>query len=185
MSLLRSLPGAAVCVVALARPAIATELTLDAGTWQLGGQATLKASHYTQGTAETATHLSLTPGAGYFLVDGLELRLGLGFDLLLANGHANTGAAVWCDVGVRWFYRGFGIVVPYVGAAVGPSWVFTNTDDTATTFAVSVPAGVVLALNAHVALDLGARMELDLGVRNAQGTTVQGTLGYFGVQAFF
>jgi hypothetical protein len=181
----RSALGALACVAAMARSAQASELTLDAGTRQLGGQVTLKVAHYSQGTAETATHLMLSPGGGWFVADGLELRLGLGFDLALENGHANTGASVWGDVGVRWYYRGFAAAVPYVGAGVGPSWVFTNTDDTAMTVALSLPLGVLVAFNPHVALDLGARLELDLGVKNARGTTVQATLGYLGVLAFF
>lgn len=185
MTLNHSLLAVLACVALLPRPAQAADVALDAGTWQLGGQASLKVAHSTQGSAETATHLSLDPGAGWFVVDGLELRVGLGVDFLLSNGHANNGVTVWGDVGVRWFYRGLGAVVPYVGAAVGPTWGFTNTDDTAVTLAASVPLGVLIAFNPHVALDLGARLEVDVGIKNAQGTTASITLGYFGVQAFF
>jgi len=177
--------GVLACVAALARPAHAEELLLDAGTRQLGGQASVKVSHSTQGSAETATHVSLTPGAGWFVADGLELRVGLGFDLLLENGHSNNGVAVWGDVGVRWFYRGLGSIVPYVGAGLGPTAAFTNTDDTAVTLALSAPLGVLFALNRHVGLDVGARFEVDFGLKNSQGTTLQLALGYVGVQAFF
>jgi hypothetical protein len=184
-SLLRTALGALACMTALARPAWASDLLLGAGSRQLGGQATVKVSHSTQGTAETATHVALNPGAGWFILDGLELRVGIGFDVLLENGHANSGVVLSGDVGVRWFYQGLGSLVPYVGAAVGPSWSFTNTDDTAMTLAMSVPVGMLFAFNPHVALDVGARLDLDVGLQNAQGTTAQLALGYFGVQAFF
>ncbi len=178
--------GALACTLALtARSASGSELVLQAGTKQIGGQAMLEIDHSSTGYSATGYHIDVSPGAGYFVRDRLEVRIGLGLDVWLGAIRQNATGSIWADVGVRYFHEVWGVVVPYAGFAVGPSFLFTNTDDASLSLAFSVPLGVLVPFNEHVALDAGTRFELETVITRGSGTTIRIPIGYLGVQAFF
>ena len=170
-------------VLALAAPAAGAGFA--AGTKQLGGQATMSYERTAATVAATGWSLSVAPGFGYFIRDGLELRVGLGFDLRLGLLYSAAPISLSFDAGLRYFLDIGCRFAPYAGVAFGPAFTIPNAGGASTTLAVSVPLGIVVPVNDSVAFDVGTRFEYARVVQNGTGSTLKIPLGYLGVQAFF
>jgi len=158
---------------------------LEKGTMQVGGQIsfTIERDASIATTAGYTAHVA--PGFGYFIIDRLALRAGLGCDIPFGDLHQNAPMSFFFDFGARYFIDAGHDLYPYLGFAIGPSFVLLDTGETSTTLAFSVPVGLMYALNKYVALDFGTRVEYATVVSNGSGSTLTIPIGYLGIQAFF
>jgi hypothetical protein len=65
------------------------------------------------------------------------------------------------------------------------SFAFHEIEDDTVGMRVSVPAGILLAINYHVAIDLGVRFLFSKRLADGASSYFEIPVGYFGVQAFF
>lgn len=146
-------------------------LDLSQGTAELGGSATLNL-YGGPGGGDFA--VMITPQAGYFLADRVELFGGV--SLWLVDGGSGVGLSVGARyVGTlgssnHWYAGGS---LGYGQASVMDVWV----DDE---FALSGLGGFLFPLNDAVAVDVGARLNLFL-----ESGRIHLPIGFLGVAAFF
>jgi len=143
------------------------------------------------GLDRSGVWVGVTPGFGIFVANHFALQ----FDLTLSGGvgtsYSSSPFTVGADVGIGVYptLGSFGAL--YVRVLAGPSYSsYPATSGlsaySGTAFSLSVPFGILIALNQHVGLDLG--MRLNLTVRFYPGSSMfylNLPVGYFGVQAFF
>jgi hypothetical protein len=142
-------------------------LSMEKGTWQLGGSATVDVTTF---GGETDFALRILPNAGYFVADKFEI-LGLADVAYVAEEtYYSVGAGVkyHFDLKPSWFYLG-------AMASYG-DWGYTTTD-------IGVMAGLLYPLARNVALDLGVRA--DMYMPEVGDNYYGGSLGYLGVQAYW
>jgi hypothetical protein len=163
----------------------ADEPTLARGTKQLGGQLRLDYTRDLYGTHDTGYALAIVPGFGYFVADNFEVRVG-GTVLtqwgLLYSGSTQT---LGFDGGLRYHVRLGPSVAVYAGVAFGPALAIPDAGPSATTLIASVPFGLLIGFNRYVAMDLGARGEYSTLVSTRDGSALEWSAGYFGIDAFF
>ena len=149
------------------------DLTMEAGTVQLGGNGTIDI--FAAG-GSTSVGVNLSPSAGYFVADSLEIFGGV--DLGVAGGLSSwgleAGGKYFIDVKPNWIYAGLGlgygaVTVPGVNASVNA-------------FTLSPQGGLLLPLGKNVGLDVGTRIDIAM---SGGSTSIAVPLGFLGVQAFF
>ncbi len=185
---------AAALAALLAAPASAEPLDLSAGTMQLGGSLTFNTISLVpdEGDSRTMYTLSFQPTFSAFVAKGLQIGGGLGALAWFGDGAEYMSTSVNVFVLVRYVIDTRTIVSPYFGGRFGASFYLpadeSSSDDTSTALFVSVPMGVLLALNKHVALNLGLSVDvyawLD-GDYMEDMVQIQVPVGYVGVEAFF
>ncbi|MBN1334805.1 MAG: hypothetical protein JXB39_02480 [Deltaproteobacteria bacterium] len=145
-------------------------LSMEKGTWQLGGSATIDFSKV--GDASDLW-LNLSPDVGYFVANRWEI---LGQADILYNEDAAWGIGA----GIRYHFD------------MRPSWIYlgalgTYSDDRV--YALGAPLGIQLQggllypLARNVALDVGLRANAWLPEEG--DTFFSGGLGYLGVQGYW
>jgi hypothetical protein len=76
------------------------------------------------------------------------------------------------------------MIYPYLGLMPGISWTKLNS-----LWRIDLPlnTGILMSLNSHVALDFGLTAGLSWGLNSTSSKTpdLYGSLGYFGVRAYF
>lgn len=142
-------------------------LTMKQGTMQLGGQVSVD---LTSAGGNTNIGLTLAPNGGYFVADNLEVLASLGL-------HNFGGATTWeIGAGARYFLDLDGLW-GYGGAMLGYGDIGGGNP-----LIVTLQPGVLYPLSKNVGLDLGVPVK----VISANGsTTINVSVGYLGVQAFF
>jgi len=166
------------------------EAPFPAGSMRIGGQITATVEHVAPGIrgirAVRATRYSavLAPEMGYFILDDLELRAGLGAKAAVVP-HSDAPVSLWTDIGVRYYLALSAVVIPYGGLTIGPGWVLDTPKATSLTLAIAVPFGLLVPLSRQLAIDLGARVNYAAVVLHGRGEWMSVTVGYLGVQAFF
>ena len=151
------------------------ELSMSAGTMQLGGSATLDVL---SAGGNTSVGVNLNPTAGYFVADSVEIFGGLGLNMFggVTTWGVEFGGKYFIDVKPNWIYVGLG--AGYGSTAVN---VLGNTGNVSA-FAVAPQGGLLVPLGKNVGLDVGTK----INVAMAGGSTVISVpLGFLGVQAFF
>lgn len=144
------------------------ELTMEAGTIQLGGQVSVDV------LSGSTIGVTIAPSGGYFVADNIEV---------LANVSVVSvaGATLWTVGGGGRYFIDMDDFWIYAGATAGYGQVdFGGFIDDAVV--ITALPGILYPLSKNVGLDLGARVN----IYNANGATASTVhLGYFGVQAFF
>ncbi len=141
-------------------------LSMEQGTWQLGGSGTISFSKVGD---TTDFWLALSPDAGYFVSDRFEI---LGQVDLAYNEEATWGAGA----GVRYHID------------LKPSWVYvgalgiiSGVEHAPTD--IQLQGGLLYPLARNVGLDLGLRADVWLPEQGDAYYT--GAIGYLGVQAYW
>jgi len=167
-------------------PRMTEPLLIEKGTFQLGGNISLGFTRDLE-RERTSFYYYLAPHIGVFLVDGLELKLNLSHQ---GSFDERSGSAdnFGFGVGLRYIFDTGTVIYPHLGADVGLSFTGFANDPNAVATAVSVPLGILIALNRHVALDVG----IAFSYRKQVGGRMSDHAGYFhvpfgywGVEAFF
>lgn len=144
------------------------ELTMEAGTVQLGGQVTLDI--YSGDTIG----VTFAPQGGYFVADNVEL-------LGEVNVSHLGGTTFWQVAAGGRYFIDLDDLWLYLGATVGYGEVSFGTFSDDAIVVTGLP-GLLFPLSKNVGLDLGARVQ----IVNAGGSTASNVhIGYLGVQAFF
>jgi hypothetical protein len=170
----------------LATPATARAFDpLQRGTKQLGGTLTLEIEEASTTHDVMGYRIAGSPGVGYFVADGLELRAGLGLDYPFGPLHASAGLQASAFLGVRWFGRLGPSSAVYVGLEAGPGLDFLRAAGTSVSLGAALPAGLLFWLSPSLALDVGARLEHSRNVHNGSGSMTVLRFGSFGIQGFF
>lgn len=165
------------------------QLSLKQGTMTLGGTAafTFMDAIPDQGDSQTGWLLTISPSAGYFLIDNLMLEGAVGLTMYggdMFDAIQNKTKTISFDVGARYFIP-MGSLAFYAGAKLGMAFNIPEEGDTTKALAISVPAGVLWALNSHVAIDLGLRFTYNMSLEDGGSDAIVMPIGYFGLQAFF
>ena len=168
-------------------------LKLTSGTVQLGGAVgftTLVDS--AQGQTNTGFIFTLSPSAGYFVADNLELVAAIDLSIPFGDYYSNSFNFYFYpkrfagELGARYHFALVSQVTGYAGLQVGfgYTWYENSMVRNSGDFTLTVPAGALVALNEHVALDVGLRLILSHNFE-VDGWRFTVPLGYLGVQAFF
>ncbi|NOZ87178.1 MAG: hypothetical protein GXP49_13090 [Deltaproteobacteria bacterium] len=163
----------------------AEDLQTTAGTMQLGGRTTFSIDMFMpeKGDSQTGFWFQVSPNAGYFVIDDLELTvsagIGLGFGDLYDGSSKNYsfGAGANYFIGVSSFKL-------HLGVAVAMAIMSPDKGDSIKSLAIGVPIGLLIPLNQHVGVDLGTTIIYNVGLDD-QGSSLNVPIGYLGVQAFF
>jgi hypothetical protein len=154
-----------------------TRLSLDRGTMQVGGHATLPITIAKGGSANVG--LSLIPQFGYFLARSFSLEGSLGLQKLSLTSDRIPWTFSLKLIAKYHFDLG-GLLYPYIGLGGGFQW---ETQKNNMNFVLIAPVGLLIALNSYVALDFGIPMSF---VFNSEGFSYAYLpVGYIGVQMFF
>jgi len=176
----------ALAIFVLAPAANAAEMTLTKGTMQLGGAATfdIEVTMPDVGDNVTGYRLGVMPSFGYFLIDNLELFVGVNADLGFGDAYDGAAKNFGFNVGAKYFHR-LGPVFAYAGLGVGMGFMVPDEGDTMKNLAIGVPLGVLWPLNMRVALDLGTMITYNMSLEDGGASFLNVPIGYLGVQAFF
>ena len=175
-----------VCFAAV--PALGAELDLSAGTMQLGGNVSFRGEVVAPDGGDNVTgyELSFSPNFGIFVVEGLELLVRVTAQASFGDLNENDSNLYGFDGGVRYHFPTTA-VVPYVGVELGYSVLVPkggSSLDDLDIFNLSIPAGILIALNESVAVDVGVRFNYQ-ELLDGSGSIINVPVGYLGVQAFF
>jgi hypothetical protein len=184
---------ALIALVALsAAPAAAEPLDLTAGTMQLGGSLSFVSNIYLpdEGDSQTMYLLSVQPTFSAFVVKGLEIGGGLGAQAWFGDNSEYMSTSINLFVLVRYVIDTKSIVSPFFGGRFGVAISIPDEESNADTgygVAVSLPMGVLLALNKRVAISLGLSVDVTAWMSGSMEDTVVVSVpvGYLGVEAFF
>jgi hypothetical protein len=155
-SLIVSIFVIAVMISAMSTPALSQTSPIDKGVWQLSGGISFTSfggDYYKQGN-DSPTEFSFTPGANYFVTDGIAV----GAKILYSRFSVGSASTSQFGIGpeVTYYFNinkeksGKGVLYPYLGVA----YLYTqNTDkypgdpdhkDRLTTFAIDGGAAYML-----------------------------------------
>lgn len=159
-----------------------TKLSLNQGTMKAGGRIQMPITVPKEG--DTTVGINISPTFDYFVAHSFSLGLsGSAFRLSITGDNIPW----YFNVGVNGIYHFDlgGVLYPYVGAGGGMSWgtKVHNVNAYRTAFVVTVPAGLLVALNSHVALNLGVPIEFSFTSDGYQKMELP--VGYLGIEAFF
>jgi hypothetical protein len=179
-------------------------LMLSKGTMQVGGMIGIEISAHKFDTvnadgdsvSDTAGGgiFTFSPDAGYFIINNLELVGGIGFSIPFGGAYDFYPKNIFFDVGARYFFGLSQLLSLYVGGSFGMNiniMEFTDDDGNTTkttlpSILLTVPAGLLIALNRHIALDVGTKFIFDIGVGDNSGDFwLHIPIAYFGIQGFF
>ncbi|MDJ0765488.1 MAG: hypothetical protein QNJ97_21080 [Myxococcota bacterium] len=172
-------------------------LMLGKGTMQAGGTIALQidAVKYDDDDIEGGGGgvFTFAPMAGYFIMDNLELIADIGFSVNFGDAYPFEEKNFFFDIGAKYFLMQFGAFHLYAGLLWGMDFLIYDFDDDGTTISqkintmvISVPVGLLFALNQHVAIDLGTRFNFGFGLGdNPVAFAFSMPIGYLGVQGFF
>ena len=163
-------------------------LKTTAGTLMLGGNLSLSANILVpeSGSLKTGGGISIDPNVGIFVANHLclrgELTLGRPFGDLAVNPVTDLGLAVgllgYPNLGT------FGAI--YAGGLLGFELGIPETGSMSKRVYLTIPFGVLVALNEHLGLDVGLRINASVNLYdNYNYGFVSTALGYFGLQGFF
>lgn len=141
-------------------------LTMEKGTWQLGGSATID---FTNWSGETDVSFNLNPSGGYFVADKFEI-LGI-VDIDYASDltwGVGPGVRYHFDLKPSWIYAGAGLL--YYGIEGYP-------------INGRLEGGLLYPLARNVALNAG--LKADLYFPDGGDMYYAGHLGYLGVDAYW
>jgi len=160
-------------------------------------------------TPMTGGNLTIWPEAGIFLIDQLELFLGIGFSVMLGEIR-DSELAKWqidlwdsfgFDLGIKYIFDTGTIIYPYLGARIGMDIRFApeppdeiQTWENLKFFVLGAPIGILIGLSKQVALDVGLQFEFDVSLNKSEDTQevyrqkighqLHLPFGYLGIQAF-
>jgi hypothetical protein len=176
-------------------------LQIRAGTMQAGGVVALSINTMfpDTGSNTTGAMLNIAPTFGYFIVDGLEMLAGINFSTGFGDRYEDTDSSFGFDVGARYIIDIMLAIYPYAGVQFGMVIPITDEDDsdsiivvqpdteteTPNQLAVTVPAGILVGINAHLALDVGFRIQFMTELDDTGSSYLNIPIGYLGVQGFF
>lgn len=161
-------------------------LSLEKGTMQLGGSATLDVDMY---DGESTMMLNINPTGGYFVANRVELYGSLGFNTMEGSSSWSIGPGLKYFIPMRPMFA-------YVGGELGyGSSSYSSVDATGEdveysykSWQVQAGGGILIPVGKNMAVDLGGRLGMSKptgeGMEEAKGTT-HIKLGYVGFQAFF
>jgi len=152
---------------------------------QLGGEVHADYTRNLHDTGEDGYQFRVEPGFGYFVLEGLELRVGLTSIVQVGTRYSGSTQTVGFQGGGRYHFRCTDNLFVYAGIAFGPAVAIPEVGPKATTLITSLPLGLLIGLNRHVAIDTGARVEYTTLTSTSEGSTLRVSVGYFGVEAFF
>lgn len=171
-----------------------SSLKITSGTMELGGTIDFRTDVTIPSEEDSLVGfvLNISPMAGYFVADGLELaaKVGFGFyfgEMYDSDEYDRNADSISFGVGARYFIDLERCIVPYVGAAFGMNFLLPKGEaaDVKKSLAVEVPLGLMIALNEHIAIDLGIMATYIFSLEDEGGSTLSIPVGYMGVQAFF
>ena len=157
---------------------------------QLGGNiaVTESSSIPEKGDPKNGVLLSFSPSFGIFVADRLELNMYMGYSTAFGDLYQSSPHNIRIGTGLRFLFAfGQSVAVPYIGFTTGPQFSVPDSGDTRILVNVSLPVGVLFALNHHVALDVGTALSMDFMASGYKGQVAQITMpiGYFGLECFF
>lgn len=176
----------AAAVLGLALGAGAAQLNTKSGTMELGGNFsfTPTVTMPDQGSNQTNYTLSISPSAGYFLIDNLEIMGGFNATMFFGDNTDSLPKLVGFALGARYLLS-LGSMAPYVGLMVGMDFTIPDQGSTQKAFDIIAPIGLLFALNEWVAIDAGLRFNFQLALDDPKVNRLVIPIGYFGLQAFF
>ena len=143
------------------------------------------------GSAKSGVLLSLTPGMGIFVAKHFALEFDLGLSKGAGDLYNSTSWTLGMDLGFG-VYPNLGTFgALYVRLLVGPQVSIPSGSGSSSvpalvSFNVSIPFGVLIAVNEHVAVDVGLRIQTTVWTQgSSSGVILQVPIGYFGVRSFF
>lgn len=104
------------------------------------------------------------PNFGYFLMDNLMLHGGVKLGIQFGDLYEGSAKTFGFNVGAQYFFMEMGAMKMYGGLNIGLDITSPDTGDSIMYLPITVPVGVVYALNQHVGLDLGLRFTFNLGL---------------------
>lgn len=176
----------AVVVLGIGEIAGAAELQTTSGTMELGGTLSLTPLVLMpkQGDNQVSYTMAISPTAGYFLMDNLELTGGFSALMFFGDNTDKLSKIVGFNVGARYFVK-MGALAPYFGAALGMNFSIPKEGKTQKGFDIAAPIGIIYALNEHVGIDFGLRVNFNLDLDDPKTNSLLVPIGYLGMQAFF
>ncbi len=187
-------------------------LLLDQLTMSAGGTITGSYDGHIpvdDGKSLTGGTLTVWPEAGLFVIDQLQLFLGMGFSAILGDisdneklkHHFEYWNSFGFNAGLKYTFDLNKIIYPYIGAGFGVDIRFApdapeGVEQWANLkyFVVSAPLGVLIGISRHVALDVGVQFEFDISLNDSidewngelkPSHQIHIPFGYLGIHAFF
>jgi len=123
------------------------------GNWLVGGSAGFSSSTVDIDGAEAVTNIHVSPDIGYFIIDRLAVGAAIDFTSTSSNGHSGSSFSV--GPAVRYYFADLGESAKLFGQAqftFGSETPF-GEDDSVSSTAWGVSAGLAWFLNHHVALE--------------------------------
>jgi len=177
---------AAAALLAVAFGVQAAELNTKAGTMELGGTFSFTPNILIPDSGDTQTSFTLTisPTAGYFLIDDLELMGGFSATMFFGDNTDSLPKLVGFALGARYLLS-LGSMAPYFGLMLGMDFTIPDQGDTRKALDIIAPVGLLFALNEWVAIDAGMRLTFVVELDDPKSKKLIVPIGYFGLQAFF
>jgi hypothetical protein len=181
--------AALLLVVGEANAGRGSSLLTRQGVLTLDGQLSFDINHVNPdgGNSESGVQLNISPSFGGFVANNFLLQGGLAIQSGFGDLYDGEPTEVSFGFGFDYLFNFGSIVVPHVGFMLGPAFEVPDQDnaETTTSIVLSIPAGILIALNEHVALDLGTRLDLSIGVSGDKATIINLPIGFLGVRSFF
>lgn len=154
-----------------------TKLSLSHGTMKVGGHMQMPIMIPKDG--KTSVGVNLAPSFAYFVAKSFAIGVNAG---VLRQNLTAKNAPWGFSVGLNgtYYIDLLGPLYPYVGAGAAITW---KTKIEGFDYELSVPVGMLIALNTSVAIDFGVPVNFIFNNDGYLGARLP--VGYLGVQAFF
>ena len=157
-------------------------VTTTKGTMTVGGRVVFVLDN--DGN-NTGMQLDIAPSFGYFLMDNLIVRGDAHARLLFGDRYDGAPKNFGFGAGAEYFFMSMGAMKFYGGVHVGLDILSPKQGDALLMLPISVPVGVLFALNEWVALDLGLKFTFNLGLSDGLSNSWELPIGALGAQFFF
>ena len=158
------------------------ELVLDQGTVRVGGDMAFILYLDRPETGEDATYFAnwMRPGIGWFLADGLELKLegvfGTGTGAVAEERKTELGV----NAGFQYTTKAGIALYPSLGVRAGVNYQFPEEGDPTGNFVIYLPLGFYIPIRERLAVSIGLDIVFEMALEQSSRLKIYAPIAFFG-----